>query len=83
VSVIAYRNILTTTLSPPFTEKELHRLLDPEYIKLKKDQQQGLAMPGKDGPEDPSGRGGGRSKRDMSEVMCFKVCCFPTRPPIW
>lgn len=91
--------------SPPYDPAELERVLDPDFIKRKREQERGLyTNRDRDWPEDAGGRGSGavgsgapgmqpapsersaagaaagpgaggpRQKRDLSEILCFKVC---------
>lgn len=84
--------------SPPYDLADLERVLDPEFIKRKREQERGLyTNRDRDWPEDAGGRGSGavgsgapgmqpqpseraaagaggaRQKRDLSEILCFKV----------
>lgn len=81
---------------PPYEVSELERVLDPEFLKKRKEASLGLySNRDRDWPEEFGGRGsgavgsgapgmqdrgggGGRGKRDLSEVLCFKVSslCF-------
>jgi len=77
--------------SPPFIQFEIERLLSPELAQERKEKEQGLySNRDRDWPEESGGRGtgqfgsgapgaagaNGRPKRDLSEILCFKVCFF-------